>query len=73
MIPIRNRLASNEARRNGEAPKIYRNYAIATRGTAVISHGIVKEGIVPPREIDLAVERKRRFAADPAKHTFREG
>src|SRR5689334_16795824 len=41
--------------------------------TAVISHGIVKEGIVPPREIDLAVERRLRFAADPAKHTYREG
>jgi len=41
--------------------------------TAVISHGIVKEGIVPPREIDLAVDRKLRFAADPAKHTYREG
>jgi hypothetical protein len=41
--------------------------------TAVISHGIVKEGTVPPREIDLAVERKLRFAADPAKHAYREG
>lgn len=40
---------------------------------AVISHGIVKEGTVPPWEIDLAVKRKLRFAADPAKHTYREG
>ena len=41
--------------------------------TAVISHGTVKEGTVPPREVNLAVERKRRFTADPAKHTYEEG
>jgi len=41
--------------------------------TAVISHGTTKEGVVPPREIDLAVERKRRFAANPDQYTYREG
>jgi phage-related protein len=40
--------------------------------TAVISHGLTKEGVVPPREIDLAVARKHRFAADPARHTYTE-
>lgn len=39
---------------------------------AVISHGITKEGAVPPREIDLAVERKRCYAGAPEKHTYRE-
>ena len=39
---------------------------------AVLSHGIKKEGEVPPREIDLALERKRRFESDPDKHTYRE-
>jgi hypothetical protein len=39
---------------------------------AVISHGITKEGIVPPKEIDLAVQRKRRFEGDPKMYTFRE-
>jgi hypothetical protein len=39
---------------------------------AVISHGTMREGVVPPREIDLAVARMRRYAADPAKHTYRE-
>lgn len=39
---------------------------------AVISHGITKEGAVPPREIDLAIERKRRYAGAPEKHTYRE-
>lgn len=41
--------------------------------TAVISHGVVKEGTVPPREIHIAVERKLRFAGDPAKYTYSEG
>jgi hypothetical protein len=29
---------------------------------------IVKERAVPPKEIDRAIERKRRFEANPAKH-----
>ncbi len=37
---------------------------------AVVSHGLVKERIVPSREIDRAVERKKRFEANPAKHTY---
>jgi len=39
---------------------------------AVVSHGIAKERAVPPKEIDRAVERKRRFEANPAKHTYEE-
>jgi hypothetical protein len=35
---------------------------------AVVAHGIVKERAVPPKEIDRAIERKRRFEANPAKH-----
>lgn len=37
---------------------------------AVVSHGIVKERIVPPREIDQAVARKRKFLRDPQRHTY---
>lgn len=36
---------------------------------AVLSHGIVKEAIVPPREIDLVLRRKHGFAAEPRLHT----
>jgi hypothetical protein len=36
------------------------------------SHGLVKERAVPPKEIDRAVERKKRFAANPARHTYEE-
>ena len=39
---------------------------------AVVSHGLAKERVVPPKEIDRAVERKKRFEADPAKHTYEE-
>ena len=38
---------------------------------AVVSHGIVKEQRVPPREIDRAIERKNRFTANPTRYTFR--
>ena len=38
----------------------------------VISHGFIKEGDkVPPREINLAIERKERFNRNPPKHTCR--
>jgi len=37
---------------------------------AVVSHGLIKEREVPPREIDSAIERKMRFQADPQRHTF---
>ncbi len=39
---------------------------------AVISHGLKKERAVPSREIDKALERKRRFASDPTAHTYVE-
>ena len=39
---------------------------------AVVSHGLVKERVVPPKDIDRAVERKKRFEANPAKHTYEE-
>ena len=37
---------------------------------AVVSHGIVKERVVPPREIDEAIARKRNFVQDPERHTY---
>jgi hypothetical protein len=39
---------------------------------AVISHGIVKEDKVPPKEIDRAIERMKKFEADPKTHTYEE-
>lgn len=37
---------------------------------AVVSHGLVKEQKVPPKDIDRAVERKKQFMANPKRHTF---
>jgi hypothetical protein len=45
-------------------------YFFHGRAAVVVSHGIVKERAVPPREIDLAVKRKKAFQADPDKHRF---
>jgi len=39
---------------------------------AVVSHGLIKERMVPPKEIDRAVERRKRFAANPQRHTYEE-
>jgi hypothetical protein len=39
---------------------------------AVISQGLTKEQAVPPKEIERAVERKRRFEKEPKSHTFED-
>lgn len=48
-------------------------YFFHGKAAAVVSHGIVKERAVPPKEIDVAVTRKQRFLAHPKRHTFRPG
>src|SRR5215813_10486230 len=40
---------------------------------AVVSHGLVKEQKVPPKDIDFAVRRKQRFEQAPQRHTYEEG
>src|SRR6266481_4735912 len=45
-------------------------YFFHGRNVAVLAHSITKEDEIPPVEINRAVERKRAFAANPAKHTF---
>ncbi len=39
---------------------------------AVVSHGLVKERAVPPKEVIRAMERKKRFEANPPRHTYEE-
>lgn len=39
---------------------------------AVVSHGIVEEAKVQPREIDLAIKQKQRFEQNPRHHTHEE-
>ena len=45
-------------------------YFFHGRLAVVVSHGLIKEGAVPPREIDLAVKRKSLFKTKPDRHTF---
>jgi hypothetical protein len=45
---------------------------MTTGKVAVLSHGLMKEREVPPREIELAIRRKSRFEADPEAHTYSE-
>jgi len=47
-------------------------YFFHGRAAAVLSHGLVKEKVVPKADIDRAVARKKRYTADPKIHTYRE-
>lgn len=38
----------------------------------VVSHGLVKEQEVPPKEIDKAIERKEKFGQNPKKHSYED-
>ena len=46
-------------------------YFFRGKAFVVVSHGLVKEKTVPPKEIDRALARKEKFEADPKAHTFR--
>ena len=39
---------------------------------AVVSHGVVKRRAVPPKEIDLALRRKKKFIQDPKRYAQEE-
>ena len=46
-------------------------YFFHGRTAVVLSHGITKQrATVPPREIEIAIARKERFAEAPAAHTY---
>lgn len=51
----------------------YRVLYFFHEGRAVLSHGIIKEKEVPPKEIDLAIANRALYIKDPEKHTFEEG
>lgn len=46
-------------------------YFFHERAVAVVSHGFTKERVVPEREINEALERKRRFERKPDEHSER--
>ena len=45
-------------------------YFFAGRNVIVVSHGIKKEAEVPAVEIKRAVERRKKFEANPKAHAF---
>ncbi len=47
-------------------------YFFHGKAATVVSHGLAKERRVPPKEIDTAIKRKKKFEADPQKHTHEE-
>jgi len=46
-------------------------YFFAGKAVVVVSHGLTKEREVPPREIDLAIERKKKVEGNFEQFTFR--
>jgi phage-related protein len=48
-------------------------YFFIGKDVVVLSHGITKENDVPDVDIKRAVERKKRFEADPKAHTYKPG
>jgi len=47
-------------------------YFFHGRSAVVLSHGLTKEDIVPPREIDLAIRHKEIFERNPETHSLEE-
>src|SRR5436853_5687248 len=47
-------------------------YFFHGKGAVVLAHGLTKDRVVPPHEIDEAIRRKRKFEQDPDKHTYQE-
>ncbi|MBX3377542.1 MAG: type II toxin-antitoxin system RelE/ParE family toxin [Phycisphaeraceae bacterium] len=43
-------------------------YFFHGKNIAIVAHGITKERAVPPREIERALERKRRYEQAPSTH-----
>ncbi|MGH9631621.1 MAG: type II toxin-antitoxin system RelE/ParE family toxin [Bryobacteraceae bacterium] len=46
-------------------------YFFAGKAVVVVSHGLTKEREVPPREINLAIERKKKVEGNFEQFTFR--
>lgn len=47
-------------------------YFFHGRVATVLAHGLTKEREVPPREIEEALRRRRKFELDPERHTYTE-
>lgn len=47
-------------------------YFFHGRSVAILAHSLTKDKAIPKADIERALERKRRFEADPEAHTYRE-
>ena len=65
---LRNKIYELRVRLQGQNYRILYFFHGAT--AAVLAHGLVKERTVPPADIERAIERRRRFEADPETHTY---
>jgi len=45
-------------------------YMFCGKNIVLLSHGCTKKDIVPPKEIDKAIENYRKFKRNPNAHTF---
>ena len=45
-------------------------YFFHERESVVVTHGLVKEKRVPPKEIELAIERRAKFLQAPQERSF---
>lgn len=48
-------------------------YFFHGQNLVILSHGLIKEGKVPVKEINKAIDRKLMLESNPAKHTWIEG
>ncbi|MFA6209138.1 MAG: type II toxin-antitoxin system RelE/ParE family toxin [Candidatus Obscuribacterales bacterium] len=47
-------------------------YFFHGQNCVIISHGIIKEDVVPDQEIDKAIENKNLYISDPDKYSYHE-
>jgi phage-related protein len=47
-------------------------YFFHGHSVVVLAHGLQKEKAVPPKEIEVAIDRRGRFVSDPERHTSSE-
>ena len=47
-------------------------YFFHGRNTAILTHGLVKEDVIPQADLTRAIKRKEAFLKDPEKHTYEE-
>lgn len=47
-------------------------YFFSKTEVVVLSHGLWKEDVIPPKEIEMAIARKKLFETDPERYSYVE-